>query len=256
MGRPVALYALFVALACAATTTEARDVRVGARTYPEPFVVPPPHGGETNAVVVMLHGLGGGADGWKSITQEIPFDGVRWVFPNAPSISVRLDGGAREPAWYDMTNTASSQRWDDEVGILESADYVVSILRGLVAEGIPGSKIILGGFSQGGAVALTTALHSAGLHLAGCFSLSGYLPMHEKYYTGELRMTRTARDIPIFLAHGTADPVFPSEFGPDTKRQLRTLGMKSVAFQSFPGLGHERREDVVRALATFIASVL
>ena len=249
--------ALFACVALfAAPGADAGGVHVGAKAYPAPFVVQPPHGGETRAVVVMLHGLGGGPEGWRSLAQLIPFDGVKWIFPNAPTIPVSLRQGRKEPAWYDMTSLKPESLWDDRDGILESSDYVVSVLKGVIREGVPPSKIVLGGFSQGGAVSLTTALHSAGLPLAGVFSLSSYLPMHDEYATGKMTLAKVARDIPVFIAHGTADPVLAYSLGERTVKQLWAMQVKKVEWHPIEGMGHTRAAEEVQLLANFIANAL
>lgn len=229
-----------------------------AEEYPEPFVVAPPNGAPTKAVIIFLHGLGGSSDGVGVAANLIPLKGVRWIFPNAPSIPVGVNRKQPEPAWYDIEHFAETldDLWDDSEGIMRSTSYIVSMVKDLLAEGIPSKKIIVGGFSQGGAVALTTALHGVGVRLGGCFALSSYLPMHNQYPSPML--AAVAKDTPVFMAHGTVDPVLPYSFGDLTRQKLQKfMDPGTVTFVGIPNMAHDRLGAVeTRLLSRWLLQVL
>jgi predicted esterase len=143
--------------------------------------------------------------------------------------------------------------WDDRDNILASAEYIRDIVYRLVREGVPPKRIVLGGFSQGGAVALTCAVHALdGVAVGGVVALSTYLPMHDEYLTGALRVSSTAKDISFFLAHGDADPVLDVSLGKTTEATLWTLGARKLQFHLMPNLGHDRNDAETALVKQFI----
>jgi predicted esterase len=235
---------------------DARDeeqVALGRVEYPEPVVLGPINGSERKAVVILLHGLGGAAKGMENIFEDSPFDNVQWIFPVAPTRPVTLNYGQPEPAWYDMRNLDPATMWDDRDNILASAEYIRDIVYRLVREGVPPKRIVLGGFSQGGAVALTCAVHALdGVAVGGVVALSTYLPMHDEYLRGALRVSSTAKDISFFLAHGDADPVLDVSLGKTTEATLWTLGARKLQFHLMPNLGHDRNDAETALVKQFI----
>jgi predicted esterase len=235
---------------------DARDeeqVALGRVEYPEPVVLGPINGSERKAVVILLHGLGGAAKGMEYIFEDSPFDNVQWIFPVAPTRPVTLNYGQPEPAWYDMRNLDPATMWDDRDNILASAEYIRDIVYRLVREGVPPKRIVLGGFSQGGAVALTCAVHALdGVAVGGVVALSTYLPMHDEYLSGALRVSSTAKDISFFLAHGDADPVLDVSLGKTTEATLWTLGARKLQFHLMPNLGHDRNDAETALVKQFI----
>ena len=238
-------------------------------SWPAPHVLYPRTAARATAAVVMLHGLGGGAEGWwkgfatavraKRAYSRDNLDAVKWVFPNAPSRPITLRHGLAEPAWYDMKTIPKydvTKMWHDRKGILESAQHVKEVIQQLVREGIAPQRIVVGGFSQGGAIALTTTLHAAGVPLGGCFALSSYLPMAYDMYVGNLEVLPSALEVPFYLAHGTEDAVLPYSFAVKTRQELDTLGAKFVKMDTIEGLGHDLSDEELGLLADFIANVI
>ena len=186
-------------------------------------------------------------------------DAVKWVFPNALAPPITLRHGLAEPAWYDMKTIPkyeTTKMWHDRKGILESAQHVKEVIQQLVREGIAPQRIVVGGFSQGGAIALTTTLHAAGVPLGGCFALSSYLPMAYDMYVGNLEVLPNALEVPFYLAHGTDDAVLPYSFAVKTRQELDTLGVKFVKMDTIEGLGHDLSDEELGLLADFIANVI
>ena len=233
------------------------DVLLGRVEYPEPVVLGPINGSERRAVVILLHGLGGAAKGMESIFEDSPFNNVQWIFPVAPTRPVTINFGRPEPAWYDIKTLNPANMWEDRESILASAEYIKGIVLRLLREGVPAKRIILGGFSQGGAVALTCAVHALdGVAIGGVVSLSSYLPMRDEYLGGRMRVSSAARDIAFFLAHGDADPVLDVRLGKATEATLWQLGARNLQFHLMPGLGHDRNDAETALVKQFIEWLL
>lgn len=162
--------------------------------------------------VIWLHGLGADGSDFVPVVPELglaAMPGVRFIFPHAPEISVTCNNGYVMPAWYDIISLNSTSREIDEAGIVESRAAIRRLIARENQRGIPSERIFLAGFSQGGAVAYTTALtHPESL--AGVIALSTYLPSLE-LVTRELSAAN--RGIPIFAGHGTEDDVVSPELG-------------------------------------------
>ncbi len=194
--------------------------------------VDPPNGVPVRASVIWLHGLGADGHDFEPIVPELglPRDaGVRFVFPHAPSIPVTINQGFVMPAWYDITEPDLGQR-HDEPGIRRSAGQVRALIaREQERHAVAANRIVLAGFSQGGAVALFAGLRHPD-RLAGILALSTYLVGTE---TLERERSAANRDVPIFEAHGTFDPVVPPAYGEATRAQLEALG-HAVEWHTYP----------------------
>lgn len=189
---------------------------------------------EAKSSVLWLHGLGADGHDFEALVPYLdlpPEAGVRFVFPNAPSIPVTINGGFVMPAWYDITDM-SLERKHDLVGMERSAAQLRSLIQRENERGIPSDRIVVAGFSQGGAVALYTALRHEE-RLAGLLLLSTYLVGD----TLEAERSPANRDIPIFQAHGTADPMVPIRGGELARAELERLGY-AVDWRTYP-IQHE-----------------
>ena len=131
-------------------------------TYPKPIVVPPPEGGATTAVCIFLHGLGDTGHGWADVASSMPFEGVKWIFPTAPTIPITLNGGMRMTGWYDINDLSIDNIKDDRAQTLASTEYVQGLIKAEIDGGVNADRIVVGGFSQGGVIALQTALRFPG----------------------------------------------------------------------------------------------
>jgi len=155
------------------------------------------------ASVIWMHGLGADGHDFEPIVDELdlPSRPVRFIFPHAPRRPVTINGGMLMRAWYDISDAAI--RREDASGVRQSQAIVEQLIAGEVARGVASTDIVLAGFSQGGAIALQTALrHPA--RLAGVMALSTYLPLAD---TLAAEASAANRDLPIFMAHGKHDPV-------------------------------------------------
>lgn len=174
------------------------------------------------ASVVVLHGLGADGNDFVPIAQELDLSSVgpvRFVFPHAPVRPVTINGGYRMRAWYDIL-TPDLVRREDEAGLRASLGEVQALLDREAARGIAPERTVLMGFSQGCAMTLLAGVR-APQRLAGLAGLSGYLPLAT--HTAAERSAAN-RDVPIFLAHGTLDPVVTFDRGTATRDALSALG--------------------------------
>ncbi|WP_338767124.1 carboxylesterase [Massilia sp. METH4] len=172
--------------------------------------------------IIWLHGLGADGNDFVPFVQELNLSGlpgIRFIFPHANTMPVTINGGYTMRAWYDIVHTDLG-RQEDEKGLRASQLQVEALIEREKSRGIPASRIILGGFSQGCAMTLQTGLRYKE-KLAGLLCLSGYLPLADK--TAAERNAANA-DTPIFLAHGRLDPVVPLARATASRDALKALG--------------------------------
>ena len=188
-----------------------------------------PAGALPKASIIWLHGLGSDGHDFAGIVPEIhlPDDlAVRFVFPHAPSMPVTINNGFVMPAWYDILEMDIGRTVDTEQ-LMQSAAAVHALIEREVERGIDSRRIILAGFSQGGAVILQAAL-SCPRPLAGALSLSSYFP------TVDVIVPQVAnRELPILVCHGTRDPVVDETLGKKAEADLRALG-HPTQYRNYP----------------------
>ncbi|MGI5310656.1 alpha/beta hydrolase [Rheinheimera sp. WS51] len=204
--------------------------------------------GETQAVVVWLHGLGDSGHGFAPIVPElnIPKDaGIRFIFPHAPEQPITVNGGMRMRAWYDIKTMDLTHR-ADEPGVRESAKAVTALIDSLISQGICSEKIILAGFSQGGVIALHL-LPRLSYKLAGVIALSTYMCAPEKLAD---EATNTNKSTSVFFGHGSEDPVVPMAAGQQAFHSLKKLGF-NVSWQDYR-MQHSVCAQEVAAISAFI----
>lgn len=204
------------------------------------------------AAVIWLHGLGADGNDFAGLVPELDLDGcppIRFVFPHAPSIAVTLNGGYVMPAWYDILGLNLVDR-QDAAGIQKSERAITALIDHEVARGIPYERIVLAGFSQGCAMALHTGLRLPH-RLAGIMALSGYLPLADRFATE--RMQANAQT-PIFMAHGTQDPVVVLARGENSRDALAAMG-HPVQWHAYP-MQHAVHPREIADIAAFLKQVL
>lgn len=198
--------------------------------------------------VIWLHGLGADGNDFAPIVPELVkpgWPGIRFVFPHAPMRPVTINGGAVMRAWYDIVGMEIDKR-ADEAGIRESMAELDALINRERDRGIPLSRILLAGFSQGGAVVLAHMLRRR-VPVAGVLALSTYLPL------GALNAeegTPEAKCTPVFMAHGTFDPVIPVALAEQSRQQLQMLGF-GVHFKTYP-MQHNVCADEIRDMADWL----
>ena len=198
--------------------------------------------------ILWLHGLGADGHDFAPIVPELvrpDWPAIRFVFPHARVRPVTINGGVPMRAWYDINNLSIDQR-ADEAGLRESIAEVDALISRERDRGVPPSRLLLIGFSQGGAVALAAGLRrEAGV--AGVASLSGYLPMADKT---KAEITSAGLATPVFLGHGSQDPVVAPVLGSRSRATLVELGVK-VQFHSYP-MAHSVCADEIRDLGDWL----
>lgn len=202
--------------------------------------------------ILWLHGLGADGHDFEPLVPELVESGMpslRFVFPHAPVRPVTLNNGYRMRAWYDLIGI-DRRAAEDAVGIRGSADAVGALIERENAAGIPASRIVIAGFSQGGAMALQIATRSA-QKFAGVIALSCYLPLAREFATERANANLAT---PIFMAHGLQDPVVPFAFGDESRRVLEATGYK-VEWHAYP-MPHSLCEQEVADLRAFLKRIV
>lgn len=185
-----------------------------------------------DAAVIWLHGLGADAYDFEPVVPMLGLGAgrpVRFVFPNAPVRPVTVNAGMQMRAWYDIGDLDPEGHPEDEAGIRAAALSVGGLLQAEIDGGIPAHRIVLGGFSQGGATALFTGLRYA-LPLAGIVGLSCYLPLGGTLATEVSDANKTT---PVFQGHGEADPVVPEWIGRMSHERLLAAGC-DASYHTYP----------------------
>jgi phospholipase/carboxylesterase len=199
--------------------------------------------------VIWLHGLGADGSDFAPIVPELGLagrHGVRFIFPHAPAIPVTCNGGYVMPAWYDIIALDSSSRSVDEAGILGSRQAIRRLIARENQRGVPCSRIFVAGFSQGGAVAYTTALTHPEL-LAGVIALSTYIPSPQLI---DKEATSANKSLPIFAAHGTDDNVVSPELGSHARDFLTGRGY-SLEWHEWP-MAHSVCLEEIREIGRWL----
>lgn len=181
--------------------------------------------------IIWLHGLGADGHDFAPIVPQLAdpaWPALRFVFPHAPVRPVTINNGMSMRAWYDIAAFDLNAR-QDEAGMRASATEIGTLIAREHARGVPSERIVLAGFSQGGAIALVAGLRYPQA-LAGIIALSTYLPMHTSFAAE--RSMANART-PIFWGHGTADPVVALQRGIDSRDLLQSLGY-AIDWHTYP----------------------
>jgi phospholipase/carboxylesterase len=183
------------------------------------------------ATVLIMHGLGADGRDFLPIAEQLDLTAigdVRFLFPNAPVVPVTINGGYEMPAWYDIL-TADLVRREDEAGLRASQAAIEAVIANENARGIPTSRIVVAGFSQGCAMALMVGMRQAEA-LAGIIGMSGYLPLFDK---AAAERTAASLATPVFLGHGTHDGVVALPRATASRDALQAMGY-AVEWHEYP----------------------
>jgi phospholipase/carboxylesterase len=200
--------------------------------------------------ILWLHGLGADGNDFAPIVPQLlrpGWPGLRFVFPHAPVRAVTINGGARMRAWYDILAFGNDfTRQEDAAGVHASIAQVEALIAREGERGVPPSRVVLAGFSQGGAIALAAGLRRP-IPLAGIVALSTYLPLAEASLADA---TPAGRATPAFMTHGSFDPVVPQRLGERSRDALHQLGM-AIEWHSYP-MQHQVCAEEIDALAGWL----
>ena len=216
----------------------------------DPLVVEPT--ASHDASVIWMHGLGASAHDFVDMPRIISRPGTRWVFPNAPVRPVTLNNGWRMPSWFDIRYLAGQSEGERECPLEaeESSEIITALIEQEHARGIPYNRIVLVGFSQGGAMSLYTGCRFP-QQLAGMACLSGYLLFPEHHMDAS---SPANRNTPILVCHGIRDDMVPFSSGQRTVEFLRGNGW-SVDFEQYP-MFHEVCMSEINRVEEFFSAIL
>ena len=200
------------------------------------------------AAVIWLHGLGADGHDFEPIVPELDLaKPVRFVFPHAPVRPVTINNGMRMRAWYDIFQFGGGP--EDEAGLRASEALLQELIAREKKKGIAANKIILAGFSQGGAIVLQTGLRYPE-RLGGIMALSTYLPLQEKMTEAHA----ANRDLPIFMAHGSYDGMIPMARAAQSRDAMQALGYK-VEWHEYP-MQHSVCPQEIADISAFLLRIL
>lgn len=204
---------------------------------------------DADKCVIWLHGLGADGYDFKPIVPELNLPeghGIRFIFPHAPQRPVTVNAGVVMPAWYDLYSMDFTNH-EDEEGINASSQQISDLIQQLDIES---NNIALAGFSQGGAIALHTALR---FHrpLAGILAMSSYLPLVKTF---ESELSEANRETPVMMCHGSHDPVVPYQLGDDSRYFMEQAGVK-IDWHSYP-MQHSVCPDEINDIGQWLQKIL
>ncbi|PCI62128.1 MAG: carboxylesterase [Methylophilaceae bacterium] len=200
------------------------------------------------ASVIWLHGLGADGNDFSPVIEMLDLPKIRFILPHAPYRKVTINNGHELRAWYDLYGLSIGSR-EDETGIRETQAHIEHLIEQELSNGIPSNKIVLAGFSQGGAIVLHTALRYR-KKLAGVIALSTYLPLKSLLNTEK---SPTNQQIPIFMAHGSQDEVISMATCQASLKALQTEKYV-VDWHEYP-MAHSVSIDEIDEIRTFLLRI-
>uniref|UniRef100_A0A8C5WZ32 Acyl-protein thioesterase 1 n=1 Tax=Laticauda laticaudata TaxID=8630 RepID=A0A8C5WZ32_LATLA len=214
---------------------------------PLPAIVPAAK--KATAAVIFLHGLGDTGHGWAEAFAGIKSPHVKYICPHAPIMPVSLNMNMAMPSWFNIFGLAPDSQ-EDEAGIKQASENVNTLIEQEVRNGIPSNRIMLGGFSQGGALSLYTALTTQ-QKLGGVIALSCWLPMRTSFPQSSINCIN--KDISILQCHGDSDPLVPLMFGSVTSETLKKmLNTGNISFKIYSGMMHSSCIEEMMDVKKFI----
>ncbi|HEY8353621.1 MAG TPA: alpha/beta fold hydrolase [Methylophilaceae bacterium] len=204
---------------------------------------------QANASVIWMHGLGADGHDFEPVVSALNMRGIRFILPHAPYRPVSINHGYEMRAWFDIfgLDIGSPQ---DEAGIRQSQLGIEQLISAERGRGIPSQRIVLAGFSQGGAIALHTALRHPE-PLAGVLVLSSWLPLKDRLVQEAHAANRT---LPIFMAHGTYDDIVPLRAAQDSARLLSDASYR-LTWKVYP-MAHSVCDEELDDIRRFLTDVL
>lgn len=218
------------------------------------FSVPPltyVRGRHPQFTILWLHGLGADGHDFAVLADALATTGpsaIRFVFPHAPLRRVTINGGQMMPAWFDLYGIRPTDP-EDAAGIRAAAAAVGDLILAEGRHGIPPARVVLGGFSQGGALALHVGL-AGPQALAAVIALSAYLPLADAFAAHGAVHPQT----PLFMAHGSDDTVVPLAYGERSRDVLAASGVRAI-FTTYP-MGHTVIDEEIAAIRTFLTPLM
>ncbi|KAI1007850.1 hypothetical protein K3495_g385 [Podosphaera aphanis] len=213
--------------------------------------------GRHTATVIFAHGLGDSGAGWQWLAENWRrnslFEEVKFVFPDAPKIPITVNMRTLMPGWYDITkftDLVASEITHDEPGILKSRSILYSLIDAEVSDGIPPNRIVLAGFSQGGAMSIFSGI-TYPQKLGGIVGLSCYLLLHHKLKDYLAECGNANDKTQIFMGHGSEDPLVKPEWGQLSAQKLKEMGF-DVDLKMYTGLEHSACPKEIKDLENYL----
>lgn len=211
---------------------------------------------KATSTVIIMHGLGDSADGWKFLSDMLhkheQFQSVNFIFPNAPIKPLSLAGGQHISQWFDLYEMGTPTARHDEEGYWSTVSKIKNLIDDEVNNGIDASKIIVGGFSQGASISLgVNATYEK--KLAGILCLSGFFSMKNGITS---RLVDTNKQTNIFHGHGDVDPIISINYARETAKYFRELGFTNYNLKEYPGMAHSTCNEELSDIALFITKNL
>lgn len=209
--------------------------------------------------IIWLHGLGASGDDFVPIVPELALtQATRFIFPHAPKLPVTINGGFVMPAWYDIYETSAISRQVDIVHIESSSKRIMQIIDQQIQQGIAPNRIVLAGFSQGGAIAYHVALTclSMGKTLGGLLAMSTYLPAADRFdkYSFDTQTALLADKLPVLIHHGVYDNVVGEQLGKNAFAKLQSLGLSPI-YKSYP-MAHQVCTEQIADIGHWLNAIL
>jgi len=209
--------------------------------------------GRPAATIIWLHGLGADGHDFEAIVPELRLPEslpVRYVFPHAPERSITINAGLRMRAWFDILDLKFRADSVDRDQFLESGDMLQALINAELKSGMPSDRVVLAGFSQGGAIVLHTGLLYQN-QLAGILAMSMHLPTIHNLAT---ELSPANRKVPIMMAHGQMDPVISVAKAIETRQELTRLGY-AVSWHEYP-IQHSVCADEIQEIRSWLLQIL
>ncbi|KJK83538.1 hypothetical protein H634G_01667 [Metarhizium anisopliae BRIP 53293] len=219
-----------------------------------PLVIPA--AGRHTATVVFIHGLGDTGHGWADAVSfwrtRQSMNEIKFILPHAPHIPITMNGGMPMPGWFDIKTLVKGAD-EDGPGVLQSRDYLHGLIQQEIKDGISADRIVLGGFSQGGAMSIFAGL-TAPVKIGGIVGLSSWLLLNQKFkdYVPDGNINK---DTPIFMGHGDRDPLVLYDLAKDSEKALGSMGY-SVTFKTYRGMQHQACAEELGDVEAFLSSRL
>lgn len=203
--------------------------------------------------VIIMHGLGDSADGWKFLSDMLhqyePFNNVNFIFPNAPVKPLSIAGGQMVSQWFDIYDMGNANARQDEDGYWNSVRKISNIIDDEINNGIDPSKIVVGGFSQGASLSLGIAA-SYEKKLGGILCLSGFFNMRKGITS---RLCDINKETAIFHGHGDMDQMININMARDAANYYKGLGFTNYNLKEYPGMGHSTCNEEITDIADFLS---
>lgn len=225
----------------AAMASDSKEVSFGGGSG---IAIPAPSG-TADSVVIFLHGLGDTAHGWASAFPLPGLPNCKYILPTAATTPVTLNGGMPMPSWFDLFGLDDTAP-DDEAGIKRAAERVLRIVEAEVSNGIPVERIVVGGFSQGGAVALATA-YGHDQKFAGVLGMSTWLPNS----IGKGKVSTAMKSSTVLMCHGESDTTVPLKWAKMSHAALTDMKVQ-VDLKTYPNMAHSASQEELSDVRRFV----